>query len=216
MGLIIKSNLMKIKILTGVCTLGFVLFNCSPNEFSNNENITTSKNLSYNHIVEYQDFESASNKADEVNLYLNGDLYADINYTGSLNYNTIEFNNKYRVENAQNSLEYFEIINVHISTQANGSELITFDVSTSDGRLLQNLSYEYFSPAKAMVAKKGCPWCWVTGIVITIVDAVVDMGSESDCQTAIKACRDAGGLPSTTIEEGLFGNSCSVTCNPKS
>ena len=150
--------------------------------------------------MEYQDFESASNKADEVNLYLNGDLYADINYTGSLNYNTIQFSNKYRVENAQNSLEYFEIINVNISKQTNGLELITFDVNTSDGRLLQYLNYEYFSPAKAMVAKKGCPWCWVTGIVITIVDAVVDMGSESDCQTAIKACRDAGGLPSTTIE----------------
>lgn len=59
--------------------------------------------------------------------------------------------------------------------------------------------------------------CWrcapVVGIIIKGIEEAI---KETDCQTAIKACADSGGLPSTKISKGLFvASSCKVTCAQK-
>jgi hypothetical protein len=117
---------------------------------------------------------------------------------------TIINNNTIRIENPNDSSEYYELRNVNT---VNGSK--TFDIYTSDGQFLPNVELN-----STMVQAK-CPWCWVAGGVVAIVEAIVGGTTDSDCQTAVKECREAGGLPSTEIEDGFFGSSCSVTCAEK-
>ncbi len=109
-----------------------------------------------------------------------------------------------RIENPSNTAEYYELRNINTV-----DDFKTFDIYTSDGQLLPNVQLN----SSLLHAK--CPWCWVVGGVVAVVEAVIEGTSDSDCQTAVKECRGAGGLPSTEIEEGFFGTSCKVTCTAK-
>ena len=194
--------------------MGLIFNSCSTNQVTENESADfMSKSISnYQYVVTYGKIQSAANKEEDVKLYFNSNLYNEITYTGALNYNTTEFANKFRVENSEDNNEFFEIVNVTRTTINSSAELIKFDVTTSDGGLYKGLEYEYDTMS---IQNRACPWCWVAGVVISIVDAAVELGSETECQTAVNTCVEAGGLPSATIEEGLFSFSCSVTCNRK-
>jgi len=50
-------------------------------------------------------------------------------------------------------------------------------------------------------------------MTMSLVIAIIDATTDSDCIKAVNACVDAGGKPSTTITEGFFSSSCTVTCN---
>lgn len=109
-----------------------------------------------------------------------------------------------RISNPDDLTEFFELRDI---TNFQGGKL--FDVYSSNGNYLKDIEVQ-FSSAQPKCGIK----CWV-GPVVFLVDVILDATTDSDCQTAIKECRAAGGLPSTEIEEGFWGDKCKVTCNPK-
>lgn len=160
--------------------------------------------INYDHVISYGDYDAGIYSNGSVDLFLNDELHNKVTYVGDLGYTTVQFQDKFRIVNSKNSSEYFEIVNVTKTSIDKSTELIEFDVIAVDGSVLQGFEY---------TAAKACPWCWVAGGVIKIIEVVVDATTDSDCIKAVNACVQAGGLPTTQIEEGFFSSSCTVTCN---
>jgi len=99
--------------------------------------------------------------------------------------------------------------------EENGS--FVFDVKAGD-RLFESVRYSknsnYHPGDNDFVTIKACIPCIGVAIAV-VIEAIADAFDDSDCETAIKQCREAGGLPQTEIEEGFFSNSCKVKCLPK-
>lgn len=88
---------------------------------------------------------------------------------------------------------------------------ITFNLAGSNGKTVKNLTYTSVNE----ISGKFC-WKCVTILVSAGIGVISDMfGPGSDCAVAINACVKAGGIPSTTITSGFFGQDCTVTCNKK-
>lgn len=112
-----------------------------------------------------------------------------------------------RISNPENAEQYFDMFNI-----SQLSNKIEFDVIDNLGNQFNDFEvYQGFQSKSVPV----CPWCWVVIPVAGIVESIIDASNDSDCVEGIKACERAGGLPSTEIDESIFGDSCKVTCNPK-
>lgn len=115
--------------------------------------------------------------------------------------------NTVRIVNPADDNEYYELRNV-----IQDNALKTFDIYSSTGKLLRDVELNFHNPSSTKQSK--CPWCWVV-VVKELVEAYVDSTNDSECETAIKQCVEAGGLPSTSIDDGLFSSRCEVKCNAK-
>lgn len=201
---------MKSRINYALVLVCLILASCSDDTaIENQESVNTKDDLllerkitpaNYDHVISYGDVD-AGIKDNVTEVFIDDQLVNQVEYIGDLGYNVVEYTDKYRVVNDDDSNEYFEIYNVREL-----SDKIVFDVKTTDGNVLPDFEYSYEN-------KLPCPWCWVAGAVITVVEVIADTFNETECQTAINACVAAGGLPSTQITNGLFSSSCSVTCN---
>lgn len=166
---------------------------------------------SFDIVATYNNIKVGKDDNGIYNYFVDEKLQYKINYNQLLSksssqkfiLNTIDANT-IRIENPLNSTEYYELRNIQT---INASK--TFDIYTSDGQLLPNVELN-----SSLITAK-CPPCWVAAGVVATIEAIIEGTTDSDCQTAIKECREAGGLPSTEIEDGFFGSSCKVTCNPK-
>jgi hypothetical protein len=127
-------------------------------------------------------------------------------YSGNLNYKTKHDEQSYKIINPLDENEFYEIFNAHVK-----NDKITFDVKTPEGLVLKNLKFH----PKYKSNNQKCPWCWVGGAVVAVIKTIAEESNDSDCETAIKQCMQAGDLPSTKIEEGFFDSSCDVSCGKK-
>jgi len=177
------------------------------NDFDQNSFNITAK---YENIIVGQDYINNNTYS----YFVNNKLYSKTIYTNN-NSNSLPSNyvlssindNTIRISNTEDLTEYYELRNI---VETNG--LKTFDIHTSNGQILYDI--ELNSSSSSMTQARS-PWVWLGAAVVAAVEAIMDGTTDSDCQTAIKECREAGGLPSTTIEDGFFGSSCSVTCAEK-
>ena len=166
---------------------------------------------SYDMVATYNNVKVGQDNDGVYNYFIDEQLQYKVVYNQSLSkssepdftLNIIDANT-IRIENTNDNSEYYELRNVNT---VNSSKI--FDIYTSDGQLLPNVELN------STLVQAKCPWCWATAGAIAIVEAIIEGTTDSDCQTAIKECREAGGLPTTEIEDGFFGTSCKVTCNPK-
>lgn len=204
---------MKKFFLTGLALLivsGLVFTSCSEEENINTDHNQHLSNQNISRLssdygsLEYKNKTVLINK-DDFSMFQNDSLKYDFHYEGEMDYNFEQTSEEVKISNIDNNEEFFKIQNVVIE-----DDRIVFDVLTSDNQLYENINY--YADSVTLTEARACAWCWLIG---PVVDAAVAIFSESDCQTAIKACLQAGGLPSTTITNGLFGSSCSVTCKPK-
>jgi|SRR5690554_608643 len=117
-----------------------------------------------------------------------------------------EINDYTTVINTENQSEYFEIHNINIE-----DNIYSFDVRSSSGIVINDL--RLFTPDFPVNEPQNIRiWLAVIELVVAILDAVV-ASSPGDCQSAINACVQAGGKPSTKITDNWWGYSCTVTCN---
>lgn len=137
--------------------------------------------------------------------YVNDSLKYDFEYISEIDYVIDETEDVATVSNIDDNNESFKIKNFRVE-----EDRIVFDVLTSDNKLFENI--KYYADSETLNEAKFCYWCVLVPVVL---EALTDLLNESECQTAINACLKAGGLPSTTITSGLFGNSCTVVCKPK-
>lgn len=219
------NNFKKITLgLLGAILLTFTLYSCtSDNSTPTNEvNTILSKNepsivvedviANANAYLKYDNKYIFAN-ADENDLeYLtsfdgqfNFSHYTEFGYPNPLNYTIEENGNNILILNNITN-ESIELSNIKL---VNG--VYNFDISGNNKKIV---NAKFSENIETHVSQK-CPWCWVAPAVALVIEAIGDATSESDCQTAVNACVKAGGLPSTKIEEGWFGNSCTVTCAPK-
>ncbi len=204
---------MKKFFLTGLALLivsGLVFTSCSEDENINTNEAQQLSELSTSRLTSnYGSFEFENKtiliNKDTLRMFHNDSLKYDFHYEGEMDYNLDETPSEVKISNIDNSDEFFKIQNLNV-----GEDVLTFDVLTSDDKFLKSI--KYYPDSATLSQAKACGWCWVIPIV---VGAVSEFMSESDCQTAIKACLQAGGLPNTTITQGVFSNSCAVICKPK-
>jgi hypothetical protein len=202
-----------------ILILGILFLQSCENENYNEINeVNTFDETSFNIIAFYDNIIVGQDDLGVNNYFVNRKLDQTFTYSQNLlrssnqgfTLNTIN-SNTVRIENPQNNAEYYELR--HVNTI---NDTKNFDIYTSDGQLFPNVQLIINQELGSGSSQARCPWCWIGPAVVTIVEVIVESTNESDCQTAIRECREAGGLPSTEIEEGFFSDSCKVTCNPKS
>lgn len=161
-------------------------------------------------LSEYASYEQYKvGNIDGINYVLeDNDLIYDVNYVGNLKYKTESYEDYFLIINENDNSQYLKLFNLRLT-----NDYYEFDITNDKGILLKNV--KYFPSEGPNYQQRGCPWCWVVTVVTVVVDTIVDANTDSDCATAIKQCTEAGGLPSTKIEEGLFGDTCTVDCKAK-
>jgi uncharacterized protein YxjI len=88
------------------------------------------------------------------------------------------------------------------------NNFIKFTLTGSNGREIDGVT---------LIASQPTPSgnrTWIK-VAVKALSALADALSTSDCATAINQCVAAGGIPSTTITNGFWGQNCTVVCNPK-
>lgn len=181
--------------------------NFERNDFERNDFDTKSFNI----VATYDNVTVGRDSNDVYSYFVNKQLEHKITYNQDISKSSVDQfalttinNNTIRIENPNDTSEYYELRDIKT---VDGSKI--FDIYTSDGKYFPNVELN-----STMLQAK-CPFCWIAGGVVAIVEAIVEGTTDSDCQTAVKECREAGGLPSTEIEDGFFSSSCKVTCDPK-
>jgi hypothetical protein len=201
-----KNNLFR---NTKIVTLGLILSlsSCSK-EIIEDDQVINPK--SFELSLKYENIVIGQTTNNNFDYYVNNKVDHKIIFKQNLSKSrdsqytiTIIDSENIRITNPNNTSEYYDLKNVN---QSEGE--ITFDIQTSEGKNLSNV--EIYTTA----VQAKCPACWLIPIA-GIVEAVIDAMTDSDCVEAINTCVEAGGLPSTEIEEGFFSNTCKVTCAEK-
>ncbi len=93
--------------------------------------------------------------------------------------------------------------------------IFTFDVETSHGKFLENMTYN-LNEQKLYNTSKKCPMCYpFIGLGLKLVEIIVDATAdtpESICQSAVDQCFENGGFPTVNISDTWFDTECYVTC----
>lgn len=187
-----------------------VVFSCNEKDEIDNQNEFS--NDSFKLIASFNNSKIGLDEKNVQTHYVNNEvkekfIFSDyMNKSSKNDFSIVEIDNQtVRIVNNNNTDEYYELTNV-----INEDNNKNFDLFYSSRNLnISDIKIEFNEESSAK-----CPWCWVT-VAGYIIKAAVEITTESDCQTAINACTEAGGLPTTKIIDGFFSDSCEVTCNPK-
>lgn len=182
---------------------GLLAFACSDNDINTEEQQLEQNNQSFARGVETVDFGDYSvNIVDDgYDVNFKGKLHSKVLSTFQQTYDVRDHGDgTYTISNPNNSNQYYRVENIRPTET--GSQ---FDIIDSNGITFPGVQY---NPGYTV---QWCPPC-VGVLVAGAVTVLTAYFEENDCQAAISACVDAGGFPSTTIESGWFGDSCSVNC----
>jgi len=196
--------------------LALILFySCLDNDSNNLKPIDDFNTKTFKIIANYNNTKIGVDNDNIYNYFVDNKLQNKIIFNENLqkkineSYNTVKINDStVRIINSKNNAEYYELRNLKSS-----GNYKNFDVYyNTEDLLLEGIEIQFLNQKTNQTQAK-CPLC--LALVAVVIEAYIEVNSDSECETAVKQCTEAGGLPTTKIEETLFSKSCEVTCNSK-
>jgi hypothetical protein len=209
-----------LKNLTCLLLIAIVIVSCNENdealEFQNELQHELSR---FNKAVAtYQDKTLVlKNENDLIMKFIGNELDYQFTYSGNTNAKLSDDFGKndseeITIENSETD-EFITISNITLIDD----NTARFDALTSSGVILSSIviNHENILYITNNNTSRACPPC-VFGVVVLIAEVVIELADDdldSNCNAAINACADNGGVPSVQLDEGWFSSSCTVTCN---
>lgn len=192
---------------------------CSQSDNDNEDNFTNQ--LQDNNFIAQASYDTITvgkSENGEVLLFENEKLTKKFKFIENSRSNEapiIEYidENTFRIVNPKDKKEFIEFNNLDKISENS----LVFDINSSSGHTLKDvvLSSNNYVGNTSSENKNSCPFCIPILLAIEILEVVFDGTTDSDCVSAQNACVEAGGLPTTTITQGWFGQDCSVECTEK-